>query len=295
MLWLGILCGALAVTVIVLLARNLLLRKAADEITEQFAAKLEDETNTVIMLSGGDRHMRRLAAGINTQLRLLNRQRHRFQQGDLELRSAVTSISHDLRTPLTVIRGYLDLLKRGELSEEVARYIYMIENRTEALIRLTEELFRYSVITQTMDDTVYENVILNHALEEALSAYYAALKECGITPEIIIPEGKVIRKLDKNALSRILGNIISNAIKYSDGDLSVILQGDGGMVFSNMAKDLNPVAVGKLFDRFFTVETGRNATGLGLSIAKLLTEQMGGEIAAEYSDGRLHITLRFPS
>lgn len=293
MLWLGILCGALAVTAIVLLVKNHLLHKAADEITAQFAAKLEDETNTVITISGGDRHMRRLAAGINTQLKLLNRERHRFQQGDLELRNAVTNISHDLRTPLTAICGYLDLLERETLSEEAIRYIHMIENRTEALNQLTEELFRYSVIAQTVDTPAYEDVVLNSALEESISAYYAALKEHGITPEISIPETKIVRKLDTNILSRILGNIISNAIKYSDGDLTIGLCEDGEMVFSNTAKGLNSVAVGKLFDRFFTVETGRNSTGLGLSIAKLLTEQMGGEISAEYSEGRLFILLRF--
>ena len=294
MLWLGILCGVLAIAVAALLVKILLLYRAADEIAAQFAAKLEEETNTVITISGGDRHIRRLAAEINTQLRLLSRERHRFQQGDLELRSAVTNISHDLRTPLTAICGYLDLLAREDMSGEVARYIHMIENRTEALIQLTEELFRYSVILQTVDAPVWEEVVLNSALEEIVSAYYAALKERGITPEISIVETKVIRRLDKTNLSRILGNIISNVIKYSDGDLSIVLKEDGRMIFSNAAKDLSPVAVGKLFDRFFTVETGRNATGLGLSIAKILTEQMGGVISAEYLGGRLSITLRFP-
>ena len=90
-----------------------------------------------------------------------------------------------------------------------------------------------------------------------------------------------------------MGNIIGNAIKYSDGDLAITLRENGGMVFSNTAKGLDPVAVGKLFDRFFTVETGRNATGLGLSIARLLTEQMGGAISAEYAEGRLVIVLQF--
>lgn len=293
MFWLGILCVALAVVIIVLLVKICLLQKAANEIATQFAEKLKEETNTLITISGGDRPMRRLAAEINTQLRLLNSERHRFQQGDAELRQAMTNISHDLRTPLTAIRGYLDLLGREEKSEEVARYILMIENRTEALIQLTEELFRYSVIASVQNNAVMEDVMLNSALEESISAHYAALRERGITPAISIPEDKVVRRLDKNALSRILSNILGNAIKYSDGDLSITLREDGKMVFSNTAKDLNPVAVGKLFDRFFTVENGRNATGLGLSIAKLLCEQMGGRISAEYTSGRLFITLWF--
>lgn len=238
--------------------------------------------------------MRRLAAGINAQLRLLNRERHRFQQAGSELQEAVTNISHDLRTPLTAICGYLDLLDREDKSEAVTRYIQMIENRTEALKQLTEELFRYSVIASTGDEAVFEEVVLNSALEESISAHYASLKERGITPSISIPERKVQRRLDKKALSRILGNILDNAIKYSDGDLSIGLRENGEVVFSNAAKKLDPVAVGKLFDRFFTVETGHSSTGLGLSIARLLTEQMGGTIAADYVNGRLLITVRFP-
>lgn len=83
--------------------------------------------------------------------------------------------------------------------------------------------------------------------------------------------------LDSNAINRILSNIINNAIKYSDGDLFVIMDNSGKIVFSNTAHNLNSVTVGKLFDRFYTVETSRNSTGLGLSIAKILTEKLTGK------------------
>ena len=98
------------------------MRRAAKEIEEEFALRLHSETNTLIDISSGDRAMKRLAAGINRQLRSLRRQRHRFQRGDLELKDAVTNISHDLRTPLTAIYGYLELLQREEKSEAAARY-----------------------------------------------------------------------------------------------------------------------------------------------------------------------------
>lgn len=291
LLLLGICCIVLALLCIALLVKVVLLRKAADEIATQFAAKLDDETNVLITLSGGDRHMRRLAANINTQLSLLNRERHRFQQGDLELRGAIANISHDLRTPLTALCGYLDLLKREEVSEEATRYLHIIDNRTEAMVQLTEELFRYSVIMQSADEAVYEEVSLNNALEESISAHFVALKGRGITPEIYIPDTKILRRLDKKALSRIFDNIISNALKYSDGDLSIALSEEGEILFSNAAKDIDSVAVEKLFDRYHTVEAGRDSTGLGLSIARMLTHQMGGDISARYSEGRLSIIL----
>lgn len=291
--WLYALCAILLIIVLVLAVKMALLHRALDEICREVEMRMSTDTNTLISVSSGDKHIRRHAAGINTQLRQLRKERHRFQQGNLELREAVTNISHDLRTPLTAIYGYLDLLKREENSTEAVRYIGIIENRAETLKQLMEELFRYSVIASTAGDAVYEDVALNDILEESLAAQFVALTEHGIVPEINMPDNKVMRKLDRGALSRIFENIISNAVKYSDGDLSIVLSESGEFVFSNCAKDLTHVTVGRLFDRFFTVETGRGATGLGLSIAKLLTEQIGGTISAEYLDGRLFITLEF--
>ena len=102
-----------------------------------------------------------------------------------------------------------------------------------------------------------------------------------------------MRELDPEALGRVFSNVISNAVKYSDGDLKVEMTPDCLITFSNSAKELNAVTVGRLFDRFYTVAANRGSTGLGLSIAKLLTEKMGGAISADFRDGRLYIVIRF--
>ncbi len=294
MLWLLSLCVVLIILVFVLLFKIILLRRAVDEIRIGFQERLEQDTNTLIAVSSGDRRVRRLAAEINAQLRLLRKERRRLQNGDLEIREAVMNISHDLRTPLTAVCGYLDLLKREEKSEAAVRYLKAIENRTEALKQLMEELFRYSLTTSAPGGE-NEEVDLNRVLEESISAYYASLKGAGIEPEIVMPEKKIWRRLDKRALSRIFENIIGNAIKYSDGDLNIILSENGEIVFSNSASGLDEIQTGMLFDRFYTVETARKSTGLGLSIAKALTEQMGGEITAKYHEGQIIIRLLFAS
>ena len=116
-----------------------------------------------------------------------------------------------------------------------------------------------------------------------------------IIPKILLPDSVVYRNLDKSALSRIFGNIVSNAIKYSDSDFSVTMTDTGEITFSNTAFALSSVEVGRLFDRFYTVDSARKSTGLGLSIAKLLTERMGGSISAEYKEHVLSITLLFSS
>jgi hypothetical protein len=107
-----------------------------------------------------------------------------------------------------------------------------------------------------------------------------------------LPEQPVYRELDAAALNRIFSNIIGNAIKYSDGDFSVTMKEDGSVTFTNTAKELDTVTVGRLFDRFYTVEASRNSTGLGLSIAKLMTERMGGTIEATYKSERLNIIVK---
>jgi signal transduction histidine kinase len=294
MLWLCILCAFLVLIIIILLIKIALFHKAIDKVRAEMNARLDMDTNTLISVSSGDRYIRRLATELNTQLRLLRGERRRLQSGDLELKEAVTNISHDLRTPLTAICGYLDLLAKEEKSEAVERYLSIIENRAEALKQLTEELFRYSVITCASNDIACEDVDLNSVLEESISAYYAALKGCGIVPEIFIPEKKIRRRLDRGTLSRVFGNIISNAIKYSSGDLKIILSENGEIVFINTAPQLDEVQVGKLFDRFYTVESAKKSTGLGLSIAKALVEHMNGEITARYCDDKLSIHIIFP-
>lgn len=287
-----IIIGVLLLIIFVLFTKVYILRKSTQEIIEAFHDRLTTDTNTLIDISTRDTYMRKLASDINKELRLLRKERHRYQQGDLELKEAITNISHDLRTPLTAINGYLDLLEKEEKSETVQSYIFQIQNRTEVLKNLTEELFRYSIVTSSKQLKL-ERINMVCTLEESLLSFYAIMQEKHMQPNIELPEEPVYRELDASAVNRIFSNIISNALKYSDGDLSVTMSRDGHITFSNTAKHLNVVAVGRLFDRFYTVETNRNSTGLGLSIAKILTERMGGNIEAYYNEGKLHIIVTF--
>lgn len=286
--------GGMAVIIVVLVIKLHNIHKATREITDAFAERLATDTNTLIDVASNDRYVRKLAAEINVQLRKLREQRHRYVQGDAELKAAVTNISHDLRTPLTAIQGYLDLLERVDLSEDGTRYAAMIKNRAEHLSVLTEELFRYSVLLSEGKELLKEQVVLNAALEESVAGFYAVFTERGIVPEIRMPECKVVREADGSALARVFSNLLNNALKYSDGDLEIELTREGIITFSNTAKMLDEVQVGKLFDRFYTVETARKSTGLGLAIAKSLVERMGGTIGASYEKERLQIRIGLP-
>ncbi len=283
---------ALAAATLLLLIRSVLIDLSLKEIEKGLAARLDEETNTLLDIPGRSRSVRRLAAALNVQLRRLRDERRRFQLGDQELKDAVTNISHDLRTPLTAIFGYVELLKRENPPGAAARYLSQIEDRAEAMKQLTDELLSYSVASS--GEPARRKLDLGRALEESILSFYGTMEQRKLTPEIQITDGPVWRYLDPGEISRIFGNVISNALKYSAGDFSVSMDADGTITFSNTAPQLNAVTVGRLFDRFYTVRDSQNSTGLGLSIARLLTERMGGTIGADYRQGKLFIIVAFP-
>lgn len=290
MLGLGIFCAVSVIVILLLLTKLFIIKKSAREISKELKEKLASDTNTLISISSGDKDMRRLAAELNTELQELRKQKLVCVRGDTELKNAIINISHDIRTPLTAVCGYLDLLEREDLSNAARQYLTHITNRAEAMKQLTEELFRYSVIVSEKE-LVLKKICVNEVLEESVASFYGAISEKGIEPYIEITDKKVVRLSNKTALSRIFSNIISNAVKYSSGDFSVVMNERGEVIFKNSSDNIDRISVQRLFDRFYTVEDGSSSTGLGLSIAKVLTERLGGEIKAELEDKKLTIRL----
>ena len=285
--------AVLAAVVLALGVKVWLLRRGAKALRLDLSQKLREDTNTLLSLPCRDRELRRLAASLNEELRLLRKERLRYQQGDRELKEAVVNVSHDLRTPLTALSGYVELLKGEALSPAGQRYLSQIEDRAQAMQAMTEELFRYSLAAEETALTL-EPVDLRAAVEEALLSFYGAFQQKGVVPQLSLPQGPVTRQLDKAALSRVLGNILTNALKYSPGELAVALSPAGVLTFSNPAPGLDPVSAGRLFHRFYTVESSAQSTGLGLSIARELTQRLGGTISARWESGRLQVELAFP-
>ena len=281
-----------SVALVLCFCKIALMRRAARDIGRQMEEKLSTDTNTAIVLDSRDRVMCDLAECINRELGKLREAYLRYRTGDLEVKEAVTNISHDLRTPLTAICGYLDLLHRTKDPQKQEEYLAIIEERAEILRQLTEELFRYSVILTNEAMPMEDDVLINQVLEESIAGAFPALSERGIEPEVEITAAHVERRTNRAAVVRIFNNLLNNAAKYSEGDLSISLSADGCVRFSNRATALSADAVRHLFDRFYTMKASRDSTGLGLSIAKALAERMGGSIDAEFESGRLTITVR---
>lgn len=285
-----IIIALLAALCIFLVIKIHLMHKSTREIIEKLDMIIDGDTNNIISVSSSDKQIKQLAKELNKRLKQLRKQQLKYQSGDRELKDAITNVSHDIRTPLTAIMGYLEIMKDIPKSEKLSQYLAIIQGRAEAMKTLTEELFRYSVVLSGENVSVQQTVI-NKLLEDSIMGAFGALTEKGITPKVDITETKIVRTLDPNALSRVFSNLLSNALKYSSGELEITLREPCVITFSNQADELTQTQVEKLFDRFYTVESAHKSTGLGLSIARTLVEQMGGTITASLDKTILTITI----
>ena len=263
------------------------------EIEDNLDIILNNDTNKLITISTSDKRLNRLTATLNTSLKKIRKLEITYKNGNKELQESITNISHDLRTPLTAIKGYIDLIKKEKSKKKIVEYLKIIENKSEDLVILTEQLYDYSKSLDLKDNLKKEKVCINDILEDTILSYYALIKKKNLTPEINITTKRIYRKIDKNMAIRILENIISNTIKYTDEDIKITLLDNGKIIIKNKSHVLDNTTVNKMFDRYYTIESGSNTSGIGLSIAKQLVNINGGKITAKYSQGYLIVELEF--
>lgn len=254
---------------------------------------IKTDTNNLITLNTKDRDLRKFVNLLNENLKELRNLELEYINGNGELKTSITNISHDLRTPLTSIRGYLDLMDNKNLTNKQKEYLQIIDNKVKDLTDLTEQLFDFSKVLDVQKEIQKDEIVINNVLEETLVSFYGLFKEYKITPQVEICEDKVTRLLNETMLKRIFENIISNAIKYSESDFIVKMFQDGIIEFSNKTTAFDNVNIEKIFARYYTVKSSRKSNGIGLSIAKQLTSLSGGEIKATYRDNILKISLKF--
>ena len=291
MIWLYVVIVILFIILLFAIMKIYIMKKSMKEIAVSFSNILQSDTNTLIAITTKDKDIKKLANEINRELKKLRKQQLQYQNGNQELKRIITNISHDMRTPLTAIRGYIELLRENK--EEQEKYLKIIDRKTNELTVLTEQLFDFSKTMDMETKIEKEECCLNELLEEALANDYTIFKENNIEPKVEICAEKIYRNLDKHTIIRIFENILSNAGKYSNGDFKVILDKEGKITFSNKATSLDATTVQKIFDRYFTVENAKKSTGLGLSIAKQLVELNGGNISAKFINQYLIIQIEF--
>lgn len=269
----------------------IILNKTIKEIENKLPFILNNNTNQLITISSNNKNLKKLVNNLNKDLKYLRKLKLEYINGNQNLVNVITNMTHDIRTPLTAIRGYLDLLETNNLTKKQKEYIKYINAKVNDLTILTEELFDYSKISNNSLDK--ENVCLNDELENIIASFYDLFKEKGINPSITITNKKIIRYINKLSFNRIIDNIIMNALKYSDEYINIKLDDNGIITFKNKTTILDRISVAKIFDRFFTVENANKSSGIGLSIARKLVELNNGKITAKLRNNELVITIVF--
>lgn len=273
--------------------KYILLKLSLNKLYKDFELIINSDTNNLLTISCNDKNLKEFINKLNKNLKKLRKLELEYNQGNINLKHTITNISHDLRTPLTAIKGYLDILDKKNFTKEQIKYFNIINTKVNDLVNLTEELFNYSKILDKAYLIKKEQVCLNIVLEEVLCSYYDLFKNNNIIPKIDITSNKIIKEIDLICFKRIIENIISNLLKYSNKSIYIKLDNTGSITFINKTKKLDKVSVGKIFDRYFTVESSKKSNGIGLSIAKELVILNNGEITAKYINNKLIIKIVF--
>ena len=276
---------------IFLILKLCLIKHSIKEIENSFTYILKADTNNMITISSSDKDIKNLTININNNLTDLRKQTLQYKSGNQELKNIITNILHDLRTPLTAIKGYIDLIQQGDLSNKQKQYLKIVEKKSDELAELTKQLFEFSKLMDIDIELKKERCCINEILEETLASYYNIFKEKNIIPKVSICDNKIYKTINRISIIRVFENILSNVLKYSNGDFKVIMNENGAIIFSNKAPSLDATTVEKIFERYFSVENAKESTGIGLSIAKKLIELNNGSIKATYCNGYLIIEI----
>ncbi len=277
------------ITLIILIIKIVLTKRELKNISKSLLKIINSDTNSLITLDYSNKDLKELVSILNKSLKELRELELEYKNGNKEFKKIITNISHDLRTPLTAIKGYVDLLENEKLTLKQIKYLKIIDSKVTDLTILTSELFDYSKVLdkELKNDFIY----LNDILEDVIASFYISFKEYNLNPVINITNEKVGRYLNQNVVKRIFSNIISNAIKYSEGEFKIKLSSNGVIEFSNKTSKLSNIELERLFDRYYTVIDNNESNGIGLSIAKELVDKCNGNIFLKYKNNVLTIRI----
>lgn len=281
-----------------LFIRHLLYRRQIREICRQLEFLQEETTNKRLQLDLSSRDLILLANQTNQILDSQKQKETELLRKEEDLKEALTNISHDIRTPLTSMKGFFELYLREQDPKQQKYYEKIIQDRMEDTQTLLEELFTYTKLQNNSYELELEECDFTRVVMNGLFGFYEQWQEIPITPELEISETPAAVLCNESAVKRILTNILRNATIHGAGSIQITYQiQDGQVVFrcSNPVADAKEPDPEQVFDRFYRADTARSQTsnGLGLSIAKELTQRMGGEISAGMKNGTFTIILRF--
>ncbi len=258
---------------------------------------LEPGSNQRLTCSVRDRNILSLCRLVNTYIDSQQKLVLQAREAEEELKYTIASVSHDIRTPLTGASGYMQMAEKTEDPDKRKEYCRIVRGRLKDLEQLLDQLFLYTKLTSQEISLQMEPVSLFPLVCEVLTGFYGKFQEQNREPSLDFQEEAIQIQGDSSQLKRVLGNLVSNSLSYGLGTLFIFQKGNT-LTFSNKVKDPGSIDPDQMFVRFYRGDPSRNASksshaGLGLSIARELTQAMGGKIEARLHEDILEIVLTF--
>lgn len=292
-MWIGILtiiCGAAA---LLFGLRLVALRRQLRSIARQLCARTALDSNALIRLDIQDRALEDVADVLNQSLAQLRQWRIRLEQGDRSFNDDLVMWAHDLRTPLTAVLGYFELLSEEPQTEPGDRYLEALRRRLRDVEDITEELFAFALLRADRDKLQLEAVDLREQTETVAASFFDAYQKAGLDASFQLDRPAWVLA-DVVAVKRILYNLFSNTLKHKSRGLAVAIEENGALQFRVTGSSFDPIALERLFGHYFSVSNARGSQGVGLAVVRSLTEKLGGTFSGRVTEGSLEIRVQLP-
>lgn len=273
-------------------------QRQVKDICRQLAFLMKHDSNMLIHREFGLGGIGMLSDRLNDLLELRRKEKQYYQEKETLIADTYTNLSHDIRTPLTSLDGYFQLMEACENVEEQRRYLNIIHERIHSLNEMLEELFMFTKLKNESYRLELTSCCINRILKETVFSYYDEWVRREIQPDIQITEEQLYIDGNKQGLSRIIQNVIKNGLDHGEKKIRIVLkreQNRAVLRISNQVIASEQIDIEHVFDRFYKADAARSktSTGLGLSIAKEFVRRMNGEIGAKIEENEFIVEMRF--
>ncbi len=285
----------LLIVCISLILRLISIRHSMREITNELILTRDEGYNRQLTVELSDSVLEEMAAEMNRNLDYQKKLKDESDKAERILKQSVSDIAHDLRTPLTVIKGNLQMIALEDgLSEKSRGYLAASSEKCSEMKRMADDFFELSLLESDSSPVKLSKVNITNLLMQFLADSEAVIRSKELVPDVIFPERTVFALADEDLVRRMLGNLLNNVLKYAVESFCITLsvsENECGIVFSNAVKKGTEIDAEKLFERTYRADKARsgNGAGLGLYIVKLLSEKQQGRVMAECKNDRLSV------